>query len=159
MGVPQTRHRAFFVALRKDISYDLKELDLSFNYAPITYGEIKGGAGRPLGVDTKYYQLLCMAKPEDKDFASIKERIGEKRSCFSDKIVWDSDIVPTIRAAVSIYSAETKSAISKETVIHAQTFPEDYNFLDQNPFYICGMSVPPVMIKRIVQRLIERGVL
>ena len=25
--------------------------------------------------------------------------------------------------------------------------------------YICGMSVPPIMIKRIVQRLIESGVL
>ena len=158
MGVPQTRHRVFFIALRNDNPYDLTELDMSFNYKPITYGEIKSGSGRPLSVNTKYYQLLCMAKPEDKDISSIKERIGEKRGCFSDKIVWDSDIVPTLRAAVSIYSAETKSAISKETMIHAQTFPEDYNFLDQNPFYICGMSVPPVMIKRIVQRLIESGV-
>ena len=157
MGVPQTRHRVFFVALKKDTSCNLAYLDMSFNYEPITYGVIKSGAGRPLGVNTKYYQLLCIAKPEDKDFSNIKERIGEKRGCFSDKIVWDSDIVPTLRAAVSIYSAETKSAISKETMIHAQTFPEDYNFLDQNPFYICGMSVPPVMIKRIVLRLIESG--
>lgn len=158
MGIPQTRHRVFFIALRNDNSYDLKDLDMSFYYEPITYGKIKSGSGRPLGVNTKYYQLLCMAKPEDKAISDIKERIGEKRGCFSDKIVWDCDIVPTLRAATSIYSAETKSAISKETAIHAQTFPEDYNFLDKNPFYICGMSVPPVMIKRIVQRLIESGV-
>ena len=158
MGVPQARHRAFFIALRNDNSYDLKDLDMSFNYEPITYGEIKSGAGRPLGVNTKYYQLLCMAKPEDKAISDIKERIGEKRACFSDKIVWDHDVVPTLRAATSIYSAETKSAISKETVIHAQTFPEDYDFAGQSVEYICGMSVPPVMIKRIVQRLIESGV-
>ena len=159
MGVPQTRHRVFFIALRGDVEHDLADLDMSFNYEPITYGEIKSGTGRSLGVNTKYYQLLCMARPEDKDISCIKERIGEKRGCFSDKIVWDSDIVPTLRAAVSIYSAESKGAISKESMVHAQTFPEDYNFLDQNPFYICGMSVPPVMIKRIVQRLIESGVL
>lgn len=47
-------------------------------------------------------------------------------------------------------------------IIHGQTFPEDYDFVNKtyrNVGYICGMSVPPVMIKRIVQRLIERGVL
>jgi DNA (cytosine-5)-methyltransferase 1 len=100
-----------------------------------------------------------MAKPVDKAISDIKERTGEKRSGFSDKIVWDCDIVPTIRAATAVYSADTKSAISKETMVHAQTFPEDYDFLDQNPFYVCGMSVPPVMIKRIVQRILESRVL
>jgi DNA (cytosine-5)-methyltransferase 1 len=73
--------------------------------------------------------------------------------------VWDHDVCPTIRASKALYSAETKGFPSKETIIHAQTFPEDYNFLTQNYFYVCGMSVPPVMIKRIVQRLIESGVL
>lgn len=159
MGVPQTRHRVFFIALRGDVTFDLSKLDMSFDYEPITYKEIKSGADKPVGKSTKYYQLLCVAKPEDKAISDVRERLGEKKSGFSDKIVWDHDVCPTIRASKALYSAETKGFPSKETIIHAQTFPEDYNFLTQNYFYVCGMSVPPVMIKRIVQRLIESGVL
>ena len=47
---------------------------------------------------------------------------------------------------------------TKLEVIRSQTFPEDYDFDKQNVEYICGMSVPPLMIKRIVTRLIESGV-
>jgi hypothetical protein len=46
-------------------------------------------------------------------------------------------------------------------IIHAQTFPEDYDFMSDSctgVCYVCWMSVPPVMIKRIVTRLIESGV-
>ena len=39
MGIPQKRHRVFFVALRNDIAFDLESLDMSFNYEPVTYGE------------------------------------------------------------------------------------------------------------------------
>ena len=48
-----------------------------------------------------------------------------------------------------------------QDAINAQTFPQDYDFGSTSKStisYICGMSVPPVMIKRIVQRLIESGV-
>ena len=30
------------------------ELDMGFNYAPITYGEIKDGKTKPLGENTDY---------------------------------------------------------------------------------------------------------
>lgn len=135
------------------------ELDMTFNYEPVTYGEIKSGVSRPIGKDTKYYQLLCIAKDCDKSIADILERTGNKRSGFTDKLAWDRDVLPTIKANMSIYVAETKGMISKQDIIHAQTFPEDYDFGTANVGYICGMSVPPIMIKRIVQRLIESGVL
>ena len=49
MGVPQTRRRVFFIAMRNDIYEEWKmlqnELDLSFNYEPITYGQIKSEGG------------------------------------------------------------------------------------------------------------------
>ena len=34
-----------------------------------------------------------------------------------------------------------------------QSFPDDYNFLDQDPGYVCGMSVPPLMMQRIAQQI------
>lgn len=54
-----------------------------------------------------------------------------------------------------------KTRISVEDIIHSQTFPEDYMFNERTfkeVVYTCGMSVPPIMIKRIVTRLIESGV-
>lgn len=39
MGVPQTRHRVFFVATRLD--FDLQDIDLNFYYEPVKYGDFK----------------------------------------------------------------------------------------------------------------------
>jgi len=33
------------------------------------------------------------------------------------------------------------------------TFPQDYHFLNQSPHYICGMSVPPVMMAQVASRI------
>ena len=160
MGVPQNRHRVFFIALRNDNPFDLAGLDMYFNYEPVTYGQIKSGVGPSLGKNTKYYRLLGLAKVCDKSMEDVLIRTeGKKNLGFNDKIVWDCDVLPTIKASMSVYVAETKGKISKEDIIHSQTFPEDYDFGTANVGYICGMSVPPVMIKRIVQRLIESGVL
>lgn len=60
-----------------------------------------------------------------------------------------------------ILRGDEKTRVSSMDIIHAQTFPEDYDFIGgrfKDVTYLCGMSVPPVMIKRIVQRLIESGV-
>ncbi|THC82815.1 DNA (cytosine-5-)-methyltransferase, partial [Bacteroides fragilis] len=32
-------------------------------------------------------------------------------------------------------------------------FPQDYHFLNQSPHYICGMSVPPVMMAHVASRI------
>lgn len=49
MGIPQKRHRVFFIAHRYDVDYDPEDLDMAFNYEPVTYGEIKDGTAAPLG--------------------------------------------------------------------------------------------------------------
>ena len=161
MGVPQTRHRVFFIAFRDDVKYDLIDLDMSFNYKPITYGEIKEGKGIPLSEDSQAYQMLCKATTEDLNLGDIFVRLGEKERCFGTKIAWEHRVLQTIPANLNCYRGFEKERISKEDIIHAQTFPEDYNFIPDtwnNVAYICGMSVPPIMIKRIVTRLIESGV-
>ena len=70
--------------------------------------------------------------------------------------------MPTIRAKMSdIFRRKEKTRITWEDVRNSQTFPQDYDFLpnsDNQVGYICGMSVPPLMIKRIVTRLIESGI-
>lgn len=158
MGVPQTRHRVFFIAVRNDIGFDFDRLDMSFNYEPITDGEIKAGKGKAVSSNTQTYRCLCAATINDKSIGDVLKRTSNKTSCFTDVIVWESDIMPTVKTNGCIYRGTDKTYASAEDAIHAQTFPEDYYFCDSKVSYICGMSVPPIMIKRIVTRLIESGV-
>ena len=163
MGVPQTRHRVFFVALRKDCNFnlDLERLDMSFNYEPVTYGEIKEGQLKPMGIDTKFYNIASQAIESDKSIADTRIRLGQKGSAFQTYYIRDNMIVPTQRSKPDLIDILERAYVSKETIRNAQTFPKDYIFIPDtyaNVGYICGMSVPPIMIKRIVTRLIEKGV-
>ena len=38
-------------------------------------------------------------------------------------------------------------------IISCQTFPQDYDFAGQRIRYVCGMSVPPVMMARISEQV------
>ena len=132
------------------------ELDMSFNYTPILYGEIKSGIGEKA---TEYQEnLLRHALKSDECLKDINARLYGKESCFTDKIVWDDDILQTITANGKIFRGNERTKISKQDIINATTFPQDFCFLKEHPRYICGMSVPPIMIKRIVARLIEGGI-
>ncbi len=162
MGIPQKRHRVFFIALRNDIAYDLENLDMSFNYEPVIYGEIKGGQGSPINENTEVYRILQIAKPCDLRMSDVYKRIGEKERAFACKIAWEQNVLQTFIGNMEYVRGTDKQWLSIEDIIHGQTFPEDYDFINRsygNVGYICGMSVPPVMIKRIVHRLIESGVL
>ena len=167
MGVPQKRHRVFFVAVRSDLQIDPSFLDMSFNYVPITYGEIKSKFGEPFsekGKLGKFYQLLSTATKEDHSLCDIIVRNGGKATAFQQVIIHDDDVCPTIRASRGFdgYRWPEMTKTTAQDVINSQTFPQDYWFGDNAGkgivSYICGMSVPPIMIKRIVTRLIDQGV-
>lgn len=160
MGVPQKRHRVFFVAVRNDIDFDLEHLDMSFNYEPITYGKIKEGKMKPFGEETDYRRLTLAALPHEKSIADVNMRLHKKNSGFQSYFIDDDSIVPTLRAKPDLIDRKAVAYVSKETIRNAQTFPRDYDFGNDSYSivgYICGMSVPPLMIKRIVTRLIEKG--
>lgn len=161
MGVPQTRHRVFFVACRADLEIDPSWFDMSFNYEPVKYGQIKSGQGGPINPDTLGYKALILATHEDLRISDIYVRLGEKERRFGAKIAWEENVLQTITANLEYYRGSELTTVSCDDIIHAQTFPEDYDFGEKsfnNVAYVCGMSVPPIMIKRIVTRLIEQGV-
>lgn len=150
MGVPQTRHRVFFVATMLD--FDLDKIDMSFNYEPIYFGSVKEG----IGEEAKCKPILEKARPTDKSIADILIREENRNSRFNEMVVWNNYICPTIHNH-GFYRAEEKTKFTTEDYRNCQTFPRDYNWCGEVPAYICGMSVPPIMIKRIVNRLIESG--
>lgn len=68
----------------------------------------------------------------------------------------NNQVAPTITAHCNNIRWDTKSYLTKKDIISISTFPQDFNFLTNNLdniAYICGMSVPPVMIKRVAGRL------
>jgi DNA (cytosine-5)-methyltransferase 1 len=152
MGVPQTRHRVFFVAVRNDVPFDLESLDMSFNYELVLFREVKEGEG----VRAACYELLCKAKPTDKCLADILKREEGRDARFNEMIVWDDAISPTVHTH-GFYRGNDKTKFTNEDYRNCGTFPRDYDWCGQAASYIVGMSVPPLMMRRVVTRLIESG--
>lgn len=151
MGVPQRRERVFFVARRMDLN--LPELKLSFNETPITYGEIRSGKGSPINPRTKTYKRWLKRKPSDKNMGDISKRIEGKDSNFNTTLVKNHEVPPTLTAGGINLRYDEPYQISVADVIKMQTFPKDYDFGAANPVYVCGMSVPPVMTKKIAEQV------
>lgn len=159
MGIPQTRHRVFFIAVRNDIKFDFDNLNMEFNYAPITFGEITNGKSQER--KGRMHDIVAQSIKGEKNIAKTLVRLGQKYSMFGHRIIDKTDVVPTILADHRDIWLRNGNGISREDMISAQTFPQDFNFGDQkyrSVEYICGMSVPPIMTKRVVERLIKTGV-
>lgn len=157
LGVPQKRHRVFFIAVRKDIDFDFYKLDMNFNYKPVLFGEVRSEKGKELKGELTLKRLENL-QAGDTCIGDITQRLENKWSDFNTKIIWDNEIATTLRAAGSAIRAFDKKLLSNEDVINISTFAQDYDFMDQQPNYVCGMSVPPIMIKRLVTRIIDTGV-
>jgi DNA (cytosine-5)-methyltransferase 1 len=159
MGIPQKRHRVFFIATK--LNFNLETIDFNFNYDQITYGKIKSGIGREIGTHTQVYKMISIANTNDLRICDVFKRIGGKEKCFGAKIAWECNVLQTITAKLDYYRGVEKTTISLEDIIAAQTFPMDYFFGEKtwaNVSYFCGMSVPPIMIKRIVLRLLQANI-
>lgn len=162
MGIPQRRHRVFFIATRLD--FNIEKIDFSFDYEPVYYKEIKFGELKQIGKDTEFYKIALQATEEDKSIADTRIRLGKKGSAFQTLYARENIILPTLRAKPDVIDVIDKNNIgyiSVNSIISSQTFPQDYDFGNTsytNVGYICGMSVPPVMIKRITQKLLDSGI-
>lgn len=155
MGVPQQRKRVFFIAIRKDIAntiVDFSEKSRLISFAEATedywgfefdeYSIEKYAIGKewyntPIGNHSgrKYLQLV---KPNPQKPCNT---IVAKSSCKS--------------AASVVHPYYCRKLNSYENII-CSTFPLDYEFLNEPVAYICGMSVPPVMMANIANRVHEQ---
>lgn len=158
MGIPQRRHRVFFVACMEDVGINMKHINMDFNYAPVFFRNIAGGKPREIKKDTQQYEMLKKAVKGDHQIKDVLVRERGEKSCFNDIIIWHDEIPQTLTGKGNIMIGGECRKTSKEEIIRMQTFPEDYQFNGLNVAYICGMSVPPVMMKRVVEKLIEQGV-
>lgn len=168
MGVPQRRERVFFTAIRRDLFCKIPTrttlfetvpyIDLKFNENPIPFREfyMPGVDDRPCrrGPMFSYWQKR---KPADEDFGQITEREFGKTKCFTSKLVKKDEVVLTLRTPQNcLYLYDEYRYPNKQEIINIATFPADYDFCGEPYFYVCGMSVPPVMMAQVATRIWEQ---
>ncbi|AWM42741.1 DNA (cytosine-5-)-methyltransferase [Bacillus velezensis] len=151
MGVPQRRERVFFIGRRKDLN--LPPLHLSFNESPILYGEFRSGRGSKLTETSKTYRRWVKRRPSDNTIGDITKRTEGKESNFNTVLVKNSLVPPTLASNSVFIRYDEPYYISERDIILMQSFPLDYDFVGASTQYVCGMSVPPIMMNRIAEQI------
>ncbi len=73
MGVPQKRHRVFFIATKLDI--DLNKLNMSFLFKPILFEEVKTEQGNEKDIGDNLRSLVNLAEYGDRNLETLVENL------------------------------------------------------------------------------------
>ena len=151
MGVPQRRERTVFIARRKDLG--LPKISMAFREDPIYFREVRTENGKPVDPTTQAYKLLQLRRPGDKCMGDINMRWKGKNTGFTVNIVSDNEVSCTLTSGGGMYRDFDGQGFSDMDFVNIQTFPQDYDFGSESPQYVCGMSVPPVMMAQIASEV------
>ncbi len=159
MGVPQTRERTFFVARKKTLPR--AKLELKFEEEPIPFSRVDSGPKEKRKTVNK--SLIgagkwLLSKKLD-EAVEWNKKVNRKNSLFTQKMALPHRPVKTQTASGRHIYPGTDSFLSDLEVIRCQTFPDDFNFVDRDPGYICGMSVPPYMMQRVADQIYKQWLL
>lgn len=153
MGVPQKRERVFFICSRKDLN--LPPIRLSFNEQPITFGEVEKNCSNSIGkILSPAFKKWWDITPQGKSFSYAHP----KGSFFNTLKVSPYKVLNTITATngAKLTHHSSPNEISTEAIGLCGSFPTDYNYMDLDPKYLIGMSVPPLMIGKIAEQIYKQ---
>jgi DNA (cytosine-5)-methyltransferase 1 len=166
MGVPQRRERVFFVCLRKNLAKPFlnqvnlfeqrPKLELDFKEPMIPFKEIADYSG--CEANSKVVRTLW----ENRKFGDISQedaniRLYGKIGNFNQAYTYLENICPTLASKTScLIHFDKPKYLGKSEVCKVSSFPQDYNFAGQSVHYVCGMSVPPVMVAQVASRIHEQ---
>ena len=154
-GVPQARERIFFIGRKRSLG--LPDLVLNFASSPVYFGEIADNGSTthtPLRPSIQKrrpfveYGELCLK------YADARYRnLNTLNSFFSTRIVYDHVVAPTLTSSgATVYYEEARNLNDTE-YLRMSSFPSDFDFCGISPRYVCGMSVPPLMIAGIATEI------
>jgi DNA (cytosine-5)-methyltransferase 1 len=150
MGVPQARPRTFFVASREDL--DLGKIRLDFDERLVTLREALKGTSpkgaKPLG--PKAARLWANTVQGD----SFSKAAGGSWFTWY-RLAWTRPAGTIVSGSPPGHPEEPRH-LSPSEMVRVQSFPDDYNFLDNDSNYVCGMSVPPFMTQRVALAIREQ---
>lgn len=150
MGVPQARERTFFIARRIDLN--IPKFELSFNEETISVAT----AIKDCVVTTKKPLSPAMAKkwpmvPPGKSFA-----VAAEGSLFSWQKLSPLKPASTVTANYGQTHWQEPRLMTTGEVTRLQSFPDDYNYGEAYGPYVCGMSVPPLMMQRVAIEIVNK---
>ena len=151
MGVAQKRERTFFIARRKDLN--LPRLNLNFNEPVISIEKSWFGLteqkSKMLKQETKQFKYWHLSKPG----VAFTEAAGS--GWFSHKKIVRNEPCWTVtaHAPTELYHDIEPRILSRDEILRIQSFPDDFDFLNETPGYVCGMSVPPLMMQRVANQI------
>lgn len=144
MGVPQARERTFFIARRIDLN--LPKIVLDFNEEPLTAAaaiEDLVDDGTSKKITDRALSLYCKTLPGT-SFGK-----NNKGSWFNHQRLHPRRPAPTLTATCCMYHYNHPRQITESEAVMLQSFPTDYDFMGVDARYVCGMSVPPLMMQRV----------
>ena len=151
MGVPQKRERVFFIAGRKDLHFP--KLSMAFNAKLIPFVDVREPYGIAPSGDSLAARIMKYRISSDRCVADINMRVRKKNSGFTSPVNHDDEPVQTVTAGGYCFRMCDGLLMTDKDIISCQTFPQDYDFMGQNVQYVCGMSVPPVMMAKIAEQV------
>lgn len=159
LGVPQRRERVFFCAIRKDLAEKMKwgnsnipELNMHFNEPEIPYKNICTHNEEYKLISNLALKWWTLCKP-----GYSLSSVHPKSHWFNAHKLDLNRVIPTITASGHhLMHPEIPRVLTKTEVLLAGSFPLDYDFNGQDPRYLVGMSVPPVMTAQVATRIKEQ---
>jgi DNA (cytosine-5)-methyltransferase 1 len=152
MGVPQSRERVFFIGIRKDISKkfmkrlgifgsDIIDINLRFNEPEISFRTVRSTdkIENLTDIYIKYWN--------NSDEGGTVGKFGTYKKLKLDRPSY------AIVSSNRHYDPLIRRTLNNDEIKKIQTFPLDYDFNGRDCNYVCGMSVPPVMIANIATRI------
>lgn len=166
MGLPQRRERVFFVCLRNDLAkpflyqaslFDqLPRIKLEFNSPAIPFCEVADGLGDEI-TSERMRGSWEAREYGDSDLSLGNKRVFGKSSMFNSQFIYPAKVCPTLAARKDcLIRFDIPRYTSKSEVCCISSFPQDYDFAGQSPHYICGMSVPPIMMAQVSHQIYEQ---
>jgi len=149
MGVPQKRERVFFIGHKKEFDFPILRLQFDEDAIPFKFVD-QGKQNRKEIRDgiKQYYKITPMGKcvssvhPTGMYFGTYKQHPEKvSNTCIADS-----------GGGIMIHHCEDGYLTDDEYCIIG-TYPLDYNFIDIEPKYLIGMSVPPVMTAQIANQI------
>jgi len=152
MGLPQKRQRLFFVARRNDLG--LSDLaGVRWDCEPVSVWEAFSVAGciDPLGPITTPSEVgRSVAAKSGELFANINNDFWSHR-----RLSWCTPSC-TLVSSTSPEHPERPVGLTRDQLCVLSSFPMDYDFCDQKPLYVVGMSVPPLMMMKLAKKIREQ---
>jgi DNA (cytosine-5)-methyltransferase 1 len=166
LGIPQSRKRVFFYAVRKDLHYPTDRLHAekpllvfgSNKKLPVTFDNfyIPGCDTKPLVCRKKMYAWWKKRKKKDTTFGTITFRLFGKATGFGRSLIHGNKVVPCITATGPGILYDEYRQLNVQEACCAGSFPQDYSFGNNSYIYTIGMSVPPMMAKYLADLVYDQ---